>query len=528
MEPSGSTNKKSFFSEWLEKLQQESWQLELLISGLALFGIWESRTVLSSMDYYVDVFATNDYRGWLRFFISFFKAAWLIFMINLLIHIIIRGFWIGAIGLRYVSGDIDFDQLNYSPTFTNYFKRKIGSFDDYIERLEKISSVIFSFTFLMFFMLLSFSTFNLFFGVIASILTKINSESGTSEIVLGLFGILYYVMGFIVLIDFLALGALKKIKEPTVSRIYFWIYRFYSLVSLSFFYRPLLLNFIDNRFTRRLFYIGIPYIIILLGSIGFYFERYPAFPSVEHGTSYLTEVNRHAVSWQFYDDLREAHLNTFTSPNSSTVQKVKIHDLSLSKYEYHDGEELKLFIMYDEGDESYIAGLDESIYPFRKSGIRHKVFFKNEIKDEGQAALEEEKVKQSALMRRVINKRDLSEVPDSIIAKYQDYEKDDIERLKDQIYDEYNAKIREYIENRISTIKNELINAHQIKIDDEEVEKMDCTFYIHPNMHERGLLCHISIDSLSFGSHTLTQYKQEKDCDTCYYIDQRVLFRKIK
>ena len=27
------------FSQWLEKLQQESWQLELIISGIALFGI---------------------------------------------------------------------------------------------------------------------------------------------------------------------------------------------------------------------------------------------------------------------------------------------------------------------------------------------------------------------------------------------------------------------------------------------------------------------------------------------------------
>ena len=32
------------FSQWLEKLQQESWQLELIISGIALFGIWEART----------------------------------------------------------------------------------------------------------------------------------------------------------------------------------------------------------------------------------------------------------------------------------------------------------------------------------------------------------------------------------------------------------------------------------------------------------------------------------------------------
>jgi len=59
----GDTNKtkKGFFSEWLEQLQQESWQLELLISGLALFGIWESRGLLQRLEYYVDVNVTSEY-----------------------------------------------------------------------------------------------------------------------------------------------------------------------------------------------------------------------------------------------------------------------------------------------------------------------------------------------------------------------------------------------------------------------------------------------------------------------------------
>ena len=41
------SRKQSFFKEWLEKLQQESWQLELLISGLALFGVWEAMKLLN-------------------------------------------------------------------------------------------------------------------------------------------------------------------------------------------------------------------------------------------------------------------------------------------------------------------------------------------------------------------------------------------------------------------------------------------------------------------------------------------------
>ena len=49
------------FSQWLEKLQQESWQLELIISGIALFGIWEARTGIGQLFNYIQVYSTSSY-----------------------------------------------------------------------------------------------------------------------------------------------------------------------------------------------------------------------------------------------------------------------------------------------------------------------------------------------------------------------------------------------------------------------------------------------------------------------------------
>jgi hypothetical protein len=40
--PQSNHDSKSVFKEWLEKLQQESWQLELLISGFVAFGIYSA------------------------------------------------------------------------------------------------------------------------------------------------------------------------------------------------------------------------------------------------------------------------------------------------------------------------------------------------------------------------------------------------------------------------------------------------------------------------------------------------------
>ncbi|MBK7787543.1 MAG: hypothetical protein IPJ54_02980 [Saprospiraceae bacterium] len=70
--------------------------------------------------------------------------------INLIFHVTLRGLWIGAIGLRYVSGEINYDQFRYADRVTQYLKNKVGSYDDFIENLERLCSVIFAYTFLLF------------------------------------------------------------------------------------------------------------------------------------------------------------------------------------------------------------------------------------------------------------------------------------------------------------------------------------------------------------------------------------------
>ena len=100
-------NKSNFFKEWLEKLQQESWQLELLISGFALYGIFEAR----SLTYDYEIFLAQNLEGGSKLVFTLFglllNIGWRIFFINLLLHVVLRGLWIGAIGLRYVSGEIN-------------------------------------------------------------------------------------------------------------------------------------------------------------------------------------------------------------------------------------------------------------------------------------------------------------------------------------------------------------------------------------------------------------------------------------
>ena len=525
MEPN-SSNKKSFFSEWLEKLQQESWQLELLISGLALFGIWESQNVLRLLDYYLAVNSVSEIQLGTTIFMKLLWAGWGIFLINLLIHIIIRGFWIGAIGLRYVSGDIDFDQLNYSRRFTDYYKSRIGSFDEYIEKLEKISSVIFSFTFLLFFMFLSFVVFNLFFAIIITLLSRFFPEkSQDAQAFSGIVGIIYYGLGMLVLIDFFTLGAFKKIKDNTVSSVYIWIYRFFSTVSLSFLYRPLLLNFIDNSYTRKLFFLAIPYGLVLLGISGIYTERYPYFPSFDSRTNYSSVISENAIVWNYYDDLRTEHHNTFRS-GDRLAAKTKINYVSLNRLEHTSRSEMKIFLEYRENDGENIesAVSNNGINPFRKAGIRHSIMA-NAEKDKGIERLDSIELSELMAMRKIIRKETYSDkTPSEWITKYSAYNEDDIKVLREEIKSDYSVQRRVYMEQKLSRLKNEFKDLYEVKIDSiNMIPDMECQFYEHPNMHEKGLLCYYRLDSLQPGAHLIKVVKKNhkfdctSDCDKRYF-----------
>lgn len=250
--------KNSKFKELLDKLQQESWQLELLISGFAIFGLITSiPQVRTAM-----IVAENDDQVYSFAFLLIAFVACCILIFNLLIHVILRGLWIGALGLRYVSGDIDFEKLNYHNRFTKHLKKKIGSFDKYVATLENYCSVLFAASFLLIFYVISISLIIL--SIVGTIILIIENDSlpETLRTIIGVSLLVFIVFGaFLVFIDFLTQGYLKKKK--LISKIYFPFYWVFSYLTLTFLYRPLLYNFLDNKFTKRLSFFLVPSYIVI-------------------------------------------------------------------------------------------------------------------------------------------------------------------------------------------------------------------------------------------------------------------------
>ncbi|WP_155854964.1 hypothetical protein [Cellulophaga baltica] len=260
------------FKRWLDKLQQESWQLELIISGFAIYALILAYEPLELL---YETAKASQIEAW-RVIWSVVQVMWGILIFNLVLHVILRGLWIGAVGLRYVSGDIDYKALNYSEKFTTYLKKNVGSFDKYIGQLEKYCSVLFAISFLLiFYMLASYIIMSLLVAVIYLIATNFDLQNNVTMIVILISVLLIScLLMLIVFIDFIGQGILKKNKY--VAKIYFPIYWLFSYLTLSFLYRPLVYNFLDNKFGKRLVFFLIPIyaVISILGGINFKQSNY--------------------------------------------------------------------------------------------------------------------------------------------------------------------------------------------------------------------------------------------------------------
>ena len=253
------------FKKLLQKLQEESWQLELLISGFAIFGLFTAFPHISV----AAKAAQNDEKIYSFIILMVVLISCAILIFNLMLHVVLRGLWIGALGLRYVSGDIDYEELNYSEKFTNYLKKKVGSFDKYIAKLENYCSIIFAISFMLIFYVLAFTFTVVSIVLIARLFLDDSSRIISNDTVSYWIGIplmIFLVIGMLLtFLDFLTLGWLKKKKW--ISKIYFPVYWVFSKITLAFLYRPLVYNFLDNKFGRRISMALVPiYILILVGT----------------------------------------------------------------------------------------------------------------------------------------------------------------------------------------------------------------------------------------------------------------------
>ncbi len=329
--------KSPAFKKLLDSLQQQSWELELLISGFAIFGLFTAYEPLNmEMNN-----AANEQQ--IYSFVIYFLAvtACSILLFNLLLHVILRGLWIGALGLRYVSGDIEFEKLKYAERFKKYLSKKIVSFDRYIGNLENYCSILFAVSFLLIFYVLALTVVIIALVLIANFIIENDNLPNWISKGVGAALVVFISIGMLLtFFDFITQGLLKRNKW--VAKVYFPVYWVFSFLTLSFLYRPLVYNFLDNKFGKRLILLLTPIYLLIL-----------VLATVEYQNSNFLSTERNSSS-HFAN--RENYMDLLTEEDDFLGEAVIPSKIIRTPY-------LSVFIPYRQNIEDRIFDYDSTIKP---------------------------------------------------------------------------------------------------------------------------------------------------------------------
>ena len=218
---------------WLERLSMESWQAEMVISGVAIFGSFQLFDgVRSLIDwFYFSLPGSFMYIAYILGFYLFIAVS--VLCMSFLGHFVVRSIWIASIGLESVYPEIRRENDTYSPHFMDQLLRRFPSFKGFNEELDKIGSSILAYALMMVMVFIGIG------GVIgvALLLGTMTSMFSTEEVglkvSLGLIATAVVVMFFNA-----ALNSKSLQNRPWVQKIHFPLTIGISYLFANVFFRP--------------------------------------------------------------------------------------------------------------------------------------------------------------------------------------------------------------------------------------------------------------------------------------------------
>lgn len=130
--------------DWLQRLKNESWEAELLVSAIAIFGTLQLFAFIDwTTALFFDFLHPSQYS--FGYMIAFFGVlAISILAAMFVIHFLLRSYWIGLVGLNSVFPDYSEEDSVYSKIYTQKILSILPKLTDTIDRVDELCSVIFS------------------------------------------------------------------------------------------------------------------------------------------------------------------------------------------------------------------------------------------------------------------------------------------------------------------------------------------------------------------------------------------------
>ncbi|MEL6719510.1 MAG: hypothetical protein AAFP82_12405, partial [Bacteroidota bacterium] len=192
-------NKDRGYKDLLNDLQLNSWQVELLISGFLFTILATTTSQIREWGKVTDLYSegSESISSIIATLADFLLIVWIFIIINLSIHILLRSFWVASLGLRYASGEIDYENLAFSKKFQQFYDRKHLTFDRYIERLELWCSLVFAFTLMIISAIIGLFLYFSISSIAFNFLASIAADYRFVKIIVALARVVYLLFGIV-------------------------------------------------------------------------------------------------------------------------------------------------------------------------------------------------------------------------------------------------------------------------------------------------------------------------------------------
>lgn len=229
--------------EWLKRVQENSWEPEILLSGLVLIGLLQLPAMIRRAS---DFYRAETLSGNLLGVFTALEQIVYVLVFGLIVHLFLRSVWVGLIGLTYTfPKGIKPENLGYQKKFEDQV-RQLPDTESQIILLEKVCSSIFATCFFLLMVI-----FGAVIGVSSLVIFLLILDS-----FLGLFGFRVFssvdpyidtflsIVFLFFLLDFITIGLYRKNKY--LVKAYYPIHRFMGWITLSKFYRGIYYTFASN------------------------------------------------------------------------------------------------------------------------------------------------------------------------------------------------------------------------------------------------------------------------------------------
>lgn len=304
--------------KWLKRLERESWQAELLISGVALIACLQLPKLVDGLanvmlDYLPE---SQSFVGYIICFFNLFAVC--ILTTFFIIHFIYRAYWIGLIGLNSVyPNGFKIEDGFYSPIYSRKMAEMLPTVRSSIKKIDDLASTQFASAFSILIMYVMMSVMSCILVILYNLLVDY-IPGIVFTILIGLL-----VLYFLVLSILQMLAINKKFRNhEKIQTLYFKAGKYFGLLSSTFLYKPatqIMFTFASNAKSSKSFFHLIPLFLISATLTMYHMNRSNL--DLLTNRSFIGEAfyDKNGISRSFYLDQYDDNDKIFTPVISSEI-----------------------------------------------------------------------------------------------------------------------------------------------------------------------------------------------------------------